>query len=72
MVVLFVVSPALPLQEMMNAAQKEELNSVNTIRDTLKIFQRIDRIAAFTCITDNPVSCCRSCDLRNNIHTCLL
>jgi len=53
------------LQEMMNAAQKEELYSVNIIRDTLKIFQRIDRIAAFTCITDIPVSHCRSCDLIN-------
>ena len=56
------------LQEMINAAQKEELHSVNVIRDTLKIFLRIDRIAAFTCIMENPVSSFDhviSCDLTN-------
>ena len=51
----------------MNVAEKEELHSVNAIRDALKIFQHIDRIAAFTYITDNPVSCCGSCDVIYNI-----
>ena len=41
---------------MLNAAQKEELFSVDIIRGTMKIFHRVDRIAAFSCLTGYPVS----------------